>query len=304
MQNRKNRGNQQQGREERKPAQGQNSKTDLNYSLTKVFNRNDMVTVRPLTETQKKVFTAYQDKEADSNLLLTGSAGTGKSFLAMGLALQDVLQPGSPYKKVIIIRSTVSSREIGFLKGGPEEKVSVFEDPYKAICTELFNYGGAYDALKKAGRIEFRPTSFLRGNTLSDAIVICDEIQNFSFMELDTAATRIGKNARLIMCGDTKQNDLHFKANDQSGLPEFLNIVNKIPGFFRQIEFNYRDIVRSPKVKAYIMAREGHSVEDIKMELERTAKTQKKHHNGGHVPHASAQQPAASGAQPPVLTKH
>ncbi len=297
-QNGRNRGSQQQGRESRKPAQ--NDKTDLNYSLTKVFNRNDMVTLRPLTETQKKVFTAYQDREADSNLLLTGSAGTGKSFLAMGLALQDVLQPGSPYKKLIIIRSTVSSREIGYLKGGAEEKVSVFEDPYKAICTELFNYGGAYDALKKAGRIEFRPTSFLRGNTLSDAVIMCDEIQNFSFMELDTAATRVGKNARLIMCGDTKQNDLHFKANDQSGLPEFLNIVNAIPGFFSQIVFNYRDIVRSPKVKAYIMAREGHSAEEIKKELERTAKGQKKHHNGN-----GAQHPATpAGVQPLALTQH
>lgn len=210
--------------------------------------------ISPLTEAQKDVFDAFEE---GYNLLLCGSAGTGKTFTSMYLALSDIIKSkatDSPYK-IMIIRSTVSSRDVGFLPGTLKEKMSVYEDPYKGIFSELFGRGDAFEILKTKGIVEFCSTSYLRGTTINDTYIIVDEFQNMSFQELDTCMTRVGKNSKIIFCGDWKQNDLIYKKNDTSGLPKFVNIIEKLDEF-DIIEFNTDDIVRSDLIKSYIIAKE------------------------------------------------
>ncbi len=192
------------------------------------------------------------------NLLLHGVAGTGKTFLSLWLALRDVL--AGKYKKALIIRSVVPSRDMGFLPGNPKEKASVYEAPYKALCSELFGRGDAYEILTQKGVLEFQTTSHLRGTTINNAVVIVDEFENMSFQELDTIITRSGNHCRIIFSGDITQTDLS-KPNDRSGLPDFIQIIDEIwdedfPELsFIFVEFGINDIVRSGIVKAYITAK-------------------------------------------------
>lgn len=210
--------------------------------------------ISPLTEAQKDVFEAFEE---GYNLLICGSAGTGKTFISMYLALLDIIKgkaSNSPHK-ITIIRSTVSTRDVGFLPGTLKEKMSVYEDPYKGIFSELFGRGDAFEILKTKGIIEFCSTSYLRGTTINDTYIIVDEFQNMSFQEIDTVITRVGKNSKIIFCGDWKQNDLIQKKNDISGLPKFVSIIEKLDEF-DIIEFTTDDIVRSNLIKSYIIAKE------------------------------------------------
>lgn len=207
--------------------------------------------VKPLTENQQKAMAAY---EAGENLLLHGLAGTGKTFLALAMALQDVMAGDMDQRKISIVRSAVPTRDIGFLPGSAEEKMAVYEAPYIAICTELFGRGDAYGILKTKGLIEFIPTSFVRGMTLRDTIVILDEVNNCTFHEIDSVVTRLGENCRLLICGDMRQSDL-TSDKDKQGLLDFIKILNRMKSF-EHIEFDEEDIVRSELVKQYILAKD------------------------------------------------
>src|SRR5210317_345155 len=203
--------------------------------------------IEPLTKNQLETF------EADKHLVLHGVAGTGKTFISCYLAFDDILK--NDKEKLVIIRSAVPTRDIGFLPGNEKEKSSVYEEPYKDICVELFSRGDAYQILKTKGLVHFMTTSFIRGVTLRDAVIIIDECQNMSFHELDSIITRIGQECRVIFCGDFKQTDFTERSREKSGLPDFIRVLKAMEEF-DMIDFTVKDIVRSSFVKKYIMAKE------------------------------------------------
>lgn len=213
-------------------------------------NSFGLTEVTPLTPNQRRAFVQF---EKDKNLLLHGYAGTGKSFVAMYLALREVETPNSPFEKVVIFRSTVQTRDMGHLPGSHKDKAKVFEAPYYDICAKLYGRGDAYDILKNKKLIEFHSTSFIRGITLDDCIIIVDESQNCTAMELHSLITRVGNNCRILFCGDIRQTDLN-KAREQSGLKDFYRVIAEME-CFDLIEFQIGDIVRGPLVKQYIIAR-------------------------------------------------
>ncbi len=212
------------------------------------LNLNNIV---PLTDNQRVAYEGYEDGD---NLMMHGIAGTGKSFLGVYFALREILSGISNKRKLIIVRSVVPTRDMGFLPGNSAEKAAVYEAPYVAICTELFGRGDAYELLKRKGVIEFISTSFIRGVTLNDGIVLVDEMQNCSFHELDTVMTRIGKNTRIMFSGDFRQSDF-TKEQERSGLREFMRVVKGMRSF-NFIDFQKEDIVRSALVKEYIIKKD------------------------------------------------
>ena len=211
----------------------------------------DMEQVEPVTDNQKKAVEAY---DSGDSLVLAGSAGTGKTFIALSLALEDVLDKEQPYDKLVIVRSIVPTRDIGFLPGDEEEKKDAYTGPYRSICAELFENADAWTKLKQAGTIQFMSTSFIRGMTISNAIVVLDEMQNLTFHELDSIITRVGNNCKFIMCGDYYQSDF-TKETDRTGILKFLSIIEQLRNF-TVIEFGWEDIVRSDFVRDYIMTKE------------------------------------------------
>lgn len=219
----------------------------------RVVRYEDIKELKPLTDTQYDFFEAWEDDQA-TGYVLYGSAGVGKTFLAAYHAILDVLDPNKPeYQKLIIIRSAVSGRDIGHLPGSVEEKLEAFEAPYHSVFASLTGKKDAYEKLKDMGKIEFISSSHMRGETYENCIVVVDEIQNFSWTELSTCVTRIGKNAKIIFCGDGKQDDLHYKKNDISGFGDFINVTRSIPEF-RNFKFTSADVVRSAFVKSWIIA--------------------------------------------------
>jgi len=198
--------------------------------------------IEPLTKNQLKAF------ESQQHMVLHGVAGTGKTFIACYFAFDDMTK--GEYEKLVLIRSAVPTRDIGFLPGTEKEKASVYEEPYKDICIELFQRGDAYQILKTKGLVHFMTTSFIRGVTLRNATVIIDECQNMSFHELDSIITRVGEGCRIIFCGDFRQ--AHLQKN---GLRDFIRIL-KATEQFDIFDFEIDDIVRSKFVKDYIIAKE------------------------------------------------
>ena len=207
--------------------------------------------IEPLTENQRLTFEKYHDGK---NLLLHGIAGTGKSFLSIYLSLQNILSDPSRYKKLIIVRSVVPTRDMGFLPGNNKEKTKVYEAPYQAIFTELFGRGDAYEYLKNKGVVDFISTSFIRGITLNDCIIVVDEIANMTLHELDSVITRVGKNCKIIFCGDFRQSDF-TKEHEKNGLTDFMRIIQRMRTF-DYVDFTEHDIVRSAMVKEYIIAKD------------------------------------------------
>ena len=211
--------------------------------------------VKPLTINQSDTFKAFLRGD---HLLLHGVAGTGKTFISLNLALGVVLPTHvlqiPKHDKVIVVRSVVPSREIGFMPGTLKEKISVYEDPYREICNDLLERADGYEQLKGRGQLKFTTTSYLRGITFYDAVILVDEMQNMSYHELHTIMTRTGKNCRIIFCGDYRQSDLQ-RHDERTGLGHFMEIINDMPRFCR-IEFKTHDIVRDDLVKEFLVAEE------------------------------------------------
>lgn len=230
----------------REKAQGTNQENAKKSEKLNFVLKN----IEPLTKNQRLTFEAYED---NYNLLLHGMAGTGKSFIALYLALNDVLNDNQ-YNKVIIVRSTVPTRDQGFLPGSPKDKAKVYEAPYYAICSELFGRGDAYDILKSKGVVDFISTSFIRGVTLNDTIIVVDEIANLTLHELDSVITRVGKNCRIMFCGDFRQSDF-TKEQEKNGLMDFMRILERMKSF-KHIDFRVEDVVRSGLVKDYLITKD------------------------------------------------
>lgn len=223
-------------------------KTAAKLKVRTIENGFELKDVKPLTENQARVFEMYgQGKQ----LMLTGMAGTGKSFLALYLAFRDLVD--GRINSINIIRSTVPSRDMGFLPGTLKEKLAAYEDPYQQIVNELFGRDDAWFILCKKGYLNMMSTSYLRGVTYKNVAMIVDEVQNCTLQELDTVITRVGSGCRVMLCGDIKQNDL-LTGKNQSGLPLFEKIVSQMPEF-ECVTFGVDDIVRSGLVRSYLMSK-------------------------------------------------
>lgn len=220
----------------------------------KKFSIHDIRVTHPLTYGQEQMFESYFN---GNNIVANGSAGTGKTYSAAYLALTDIFHADAKQNEIIIVRSAVASREIGHLPGEIGDKLAPYEEPYRDIFGTLLKKYDAYDTLKELGHLRFMPTSFIRGLTWDNAIVIIDEAQSMTFHEISSVITRMGENSKLIICGDIAQNDLITKKNDQSGYLKALSALSKM-SHVDIITFNRHDIVRSKFVKEWICA-----VEDI-----------------------------------------
>jgi phosphate starvation-inducible protein PhoH len=243
------------------PNNEEHTESQQKKNLRLTIKIDDLKTFEPLTENQKKFFDAY--KRGDYFMALHGVAGTGKTFIAMYKALEEVLDKSTFFEKIIVVRSAVQSREMGHLPGDVDEKMEIYQQPYVQICHTLFGRRDAYQRLTEQHHIEFISTSFIRGMSFDDAIIIVDEMQNMNYEEIDTVMTRVGHRSKIIWCGDYRQTDLR-KANDKSGILKFFDIAMHMNAFTR-IEFTADDIVRSSLVKDYILAKIKY--EDIMTEI-------------------------------------
>ena len=221
----------------------------------KPINADMLRDIEPLTENQQKLFESYANGK---NLIAYGAAGTGKTFITLYNALCDVLDTTTPYEKIYIVRSLVSTREIGFLPGDHEDKSFLYQIPYKNMVKYMFempsdaDFEMLYGNLKQQDTIKFWSTSFIRGTTIDQAIVLIDESQNLNFHELDSIITRVGEDAKIIFCGDASQTDLQ-KTNEKNGILDFMKIIEQMPEQFSMIEFGIDDIVRSGLVREYLI---------------------------------------------------
>ena len=221
---------------------------------SKEIDASTMVSVKPITDTQKVVFETWKKEK---NQFLFGAAGTGKTFVSLYLALNDIFNLKTKYDKVVLVRSLIPTRDIGFLPGDEEDKSALYQVPYQNMVQFMFEapneqaFNTLYDRLKGQGSLFFLSTSFLRGLTFDNSIIIVDECQNLNFLELDTIITRVGQDSRIIFCGDFDQSDL-VKHNEKNGLHDFLRILEEMEEF-NCSEFTIGDIVRSGFVRSYLI---------------------------------------------------
>ena len=220
----------------------------------KEVNMNDLVTIKPITDNQKVVFSTWKK---GLNQFLFGAAGTGKTFISLYLALQEIMDLKKPADKVILVRSLIPTREIGFLPGDEEDKAALYQVPYRNMVQFMFEmpneqaFNGLYDKLKAQGSLYFLSTSFLRGLTFDNSIIIVDECQKLNFHELDTIITRVGQDSKIVFCGDFGQTDL-VRNNEKNGLHDFMRILEEMKEF-NCTEFTIGDIVRSGFVRSYLI---------------------------------------------------
>ena len=245
------------------PARRKKMSTSVGAGMTakqlrrkKPYNSDMMVPIEPITPNQRTAFAHYNEGK---NLFLYGAAGTGKTFITLYMALKQVLDPLTPYNKVVLVRSLVSTREIGFLPGDHEDKSALYQIPYKNMVKYMFELATDNDFemlwgnLKAQESVTFWSTSFIRGTTLDASIVIVDESQNLNFHELDSIITRVGEDTKIMFCGDAAQTDL-VRTNEKNGILDFQKIISMMPEF-AQVEFGIDDIVRSGLVKSYITSK-------------------------------------------------
>jgi len=214
----------------------------------------ELVNIKPITENQKRVVEAWN---SGKHLFLYGVAGTGKTFLSLHLALKEVLKASTEQQRVYIVRSLLPTRDIGFLPGDEEDKSFLYQMPYQNMVRFMFQaptdnaFERLYVDLRNQGTIEFLSTSFLRGITIDNGIIIVDECQNLNFHELDTIITRCGQNSRIIFCGDFQQTDLN-KTAERNGVYDFQKILFEMDSV-ENIEFDLGDIVRSGFLRDYLI---------------------------------------------------
>lgn len=205
----------------------------------------------PITDNQALSFEYFK---AGYHLSMLGCAGTGKTYIGMYLALREIFNNKSGPRKLVIVRTAQPSKQIGFLPGDEKQKIAVYEPAYKAICNELFGRGDAYEVLKAKEVIEFTGTSFLRGTTIDDAVVLIDEVQNMCYQEIRTILTRLGERSRVVICGDTKQDDLTSERyHENSGIHDMIRVFEELKAV-KQIIFEEDDIVRGDFVRDFIIA--------------------------------------------------
>ena len=220
----------------------------------KEINHTNLVTIKPIGDNQKVVFDTWKKGKCQ---FLFGSAGTGKTFVSLYLALKDVMDLKSKFDRVVLVRSLIPTREIGFLPGDEEDKAALYQVPYQNMVQFMFEqpneqqFNTLYDRLKGQGSLFFLSTSFLRGLTFDNSIIIVDECQNLNFHELDTIITRVGQDSRIVFCGDFDQTDLQ-RTNEKNGLHDFLRILEEMEEF-NCTEFTIGDIVRSGFVRSYLI---------------------------------------------------
>ena len=228
------------------------------------INSNQLLTINPIGENQQKVFDAWAKEK---NVFLTGSAGTGKTFILLHLAFKAVLDKGQPFDKVVLVRSLLPSRDIGFLPGTLEEKSDLYQDPYRILIRYLFEmpseqgHNVLYSKLMEQGSLEFYSTSFLRGQTFDRSIIIVDEASNMIFQELDTIMTRVGQDSMICFAGDMAQSDLRKHNGDKNGYHNFQVILEEMDEF-EVVEFGIGDIIRSGLVRSYLIAKTNMQVKD------------------------------------------
>ena len=228
------------------------------------INTNQLVSINPIGENQQKVFDAWAKEK---NLFLTGSAGTGKTFVLLHLAFKAVLDKGQPFDKVVLVRLLLPSRDIGFLPGTLEEKSDLYQDPYRILIRYLFEmpseqgHNVLYSKLIEQGSLEFYSTSFLRGQTFDRSIIIVDEASNMIFQELDTIMTRVGQDSMICFAGDMAQSDLRKHNGDKNGYHNFQVILEEMDEF-EVVEFGIGDIIRSGLVRSYLIAKTNMQVKD------------------------------------------
>ena len=222
----------------------------------KPINSELLLNIEPLTENQRNLFALYDEGK---HLVAHGVAGSGKTFLCLFKALQDVLNEYTPYEKIYIVRSLVPTREIGFLPGSHEDKSSLYQIPYKNMVKYMFqmpsdaDFEMLYGNLKSQETISFWSTSFIRGTTLDNCIIIVDELENLNFHELDSIITRVGENTKILFCGDASQSDL-VRLNEKNGVIDFMKIIRTMPSF-GIVEFGVDDVIRSGLIKEYLIAK-------------------------------------------------
>lgn len=224
------------------------------YDNNTPLSIHDLRPIKPLSEPQKRMFESYF---TDNFIVANGTTGTGKTFAALYLALNDMLSKERPQNHIKIVRSAVPAREIGFLPGDENEKLEIYETPYKSIFADLLGKYTAYEKFKRSNKVSFESSSFVRGQTWEECVVVVDEVQNMTFQEINSIITRIGRNSKLIVVGDSAQNDLYRKRNDCSGMAEFIRVANMVSRF-DVITFTRNDIIREKFVKEWICA-----VEDL-----------------------------------------
>lgn len=231
--------------------------TEKQMKRKKPLNAEYLVDVEPLTENQKKLFDAYSQGK---HIVAYGCAGTGKTFITFYNALREVLDERTPYEKVYLVRSLVATREIGFLPGSHDDKADIYQIPYKNMVKYMFqmpsdaDFEMLYGNLKSQETVKFWSTSFLRGTTLDNSIIIVDEFQNANFHELCSIITRVGENCKICFCGDATQSDL-IKTSERNGIIDFMKILQSMPSV-DIIEFGIEDIIRSGLVKEFLIAKE------------------------------------------------
>ena len=222
----------------------------------KPINNDFLRDIEPLTPNQQLLFNSYA---SGKNIVAYGCAGTGKTFITLYNAIKDVLDEKTPYEKVYVVRSLVATREIGFLPGDHEDKSWLYQLPYKAMVKYMFemrtdaDFQMLYANLKAQNTIDFWSTSFIRGTTFDNAIIIVDEFQNLNYHELDSIMTRVGQDSKIMFCGDATQSDL-VRTNERNGIVDFMRVL-RLMSSVDVIEFGVEDIVRSGLVKEYILAK-------------------------------------------------
>jgi predicted ribonuclease YlaK len=230
--------------------------TSKQMKRRKPLSSDYLIDIEPLTDNQKRLFESYNEGK---HIVAYGCAGTGKTFITLYNALVDVLDEQSPYERIYLVRSLVATREIGFLPGSHEDKADIYQIPYKNMVKYMFqmpsdaDFEMLYGNLKSQETIKFWSTSFIRGTTLDNAIIIVDEFANLNGHELDSIITRVGENSRICFCGDATQSDL-IKTSERNGIIDFMNIIRKMPSF-DIIEFGIDDVCRSGLVKEYLIAK-------------------------------------------------